>query len=169
MFISFLCAVEYDDGDTEWLRLSKEKWKVLSAEKPKTGRNQVLVSDDDEDLAAAEEDEEGPQSGSDWEADEGQGSDMEEDGEASDESDFGEDSDDGAPHLPRVNASKRKAPSAALAHTPAPKRKTPATAQAPTPATASRPTPIGCSSQHLRGESEQLLPRTPDDILALLI
>ncbi len=148
------CAVEYDDGDTEWLRLSKEQWKVLPAEKPKTGRNQVLVSDEDEDedLAAAEAEEEGPQSGSDWEADELQGSDVEEDGEASDESEFGEDSDDDSPHLPRANASKRKAPAAVLAHTPAAKRKAPSAALARTPASASQPTPIGCSAQHLRGE-----------------
>jgi len=103
--------VEYDDGDHEWLRLTKEKYKLLPEEapsKPKAGRNAVLMSDSDGESEEGQDD--ANDSGSDWAEDEKAAMTSDNDDEESEEEDEEIEEEEGEEESPMPAAKKRKKP-----------------------------------------------------------
>jgi hypothetical protein len=82
-------AVEYDDGDTEWIRLDKEEYRLLGREVGnKKGRQPVLQSDS-EGEEVAEEGDSGSEYAGEEESEESEGDESEMDDEEDEEEELG--------------------------------------------------------------------------------
>ncbi|EIE20176.1 hypothetical protein COCSUDRAFT_18682, partial [Coccomyxa subellipsoidea C-169] len=133
--------VEYEDGETEWLDLSQEKFELLQKSgrplKRLVKRKVILSSDDEDEAAAAPMDMSGDESGSEFVAD-----------KASSESDSDDSADDAASE--EDEAPKRRTPAKKAASKSAAKPDTAQKQVFKTPATAPRiaPTFAQGSAQH---------------------